>query len=107
MAGGIGKLRQSHIDFQSRCGSKLGHGARSARPRTIGRETMFTASRRPGRWLIPTVSFCIGLTATTALAQSVEPVLAAPGEAPPPGFAVKGRAYGDDVPHPAGEKRRE
>ena len=69
---------------------------------------MSIVARRPGRWLIPTVSVCIGLAATTAMAQSaVESVLAAPGASPPPGFAVKGRAYGDDVPHPLGEKRRE
>jgi immune inhibitor A len=42
------------------------------------------------------------------MAQStVESILAAPGEPAPTGFAVKGRAFGDDVPHPAGEKRRE
>lgn len=69
---------------------------------------MFIVSCRPRRWLVPTVSVCIGLAATTAMAQSaVESVLAAPGASPPPGFAIKNRAYGDDVPHPLGEKRRE
>ncbi|MET0533259.1 MAG: immune inhibitor A domain-containing protein [Steroidobacter sp.] len=41
------------------------------------------------------------------MAQTVESVLTGPGEAPPPGFTVKGRANGDDVPHPAGDRRRE
>lgn len=69
---------------------------------------MFDAARRPRRWLISIYSVCIGLTATAALAQTAaEPVLIAPGEPALPGFTVKGRANGDDVPHPAGEKRRE
>ena len=46
--------------------------------------------------------------ATGAFAQTtLEPVLAAPGEPAPAGFAIKGRSNGDDVPHPAGERRRE
>jgi immune inhibitor A len=69
---------------------------------------MLDAPRRPRGWLISFYSLCICFTTSSALAQSsVEPVLSAPGEPPPAGFAVKGRAYGDDVPHPAGEKRRE
>src|SRR5215510_12161344 len=69
---------------------------------------MFNAPSRPRRWLIPFYSLCIGLTATAALAQAqVESVLVAPGGAALPGFSVKGRASGDDVPHPAGERRRE
>jgi immune inhibitor A len=69
---------------------------------------MFNASRRPRRWLITFYSLCIGLTSTAALAQAtVESILAAPGEPVPTGFSVKGRASGDDVPHPAGERRRE
>ena len=69
---------------------------------------MLDASRRPRRRLIPFYSLLIGLVTSTALAQTtVEPVLTAPGEPAPAGFAVKGRAYGDDVPHPAGERRRQ
>lgn len=69
---------------------------------------MSVASRQPRRWLISFYSFCFGLTATAALAQTtVEPVLTGPNEPPPAGFSVKGRANGDDVPHPAGERRRE
>ena len=34
-------------------------------------------------------------------------MLVAPGDPALPGFTVKGRANNDDVPHPAGEKRRE
>src|SRR5687767_3656642 len=70
---------------------------------------MGSVLRRPRRWLIPFHSLCIGLTATAALAQAatVEPIISKPGEAPPAGFTVKGRANGDDVPHPAGQKRRE
>jgi immune inhibitor A len=66
---------------------------------------MCDTSRQPRRWLIPFFSLCIGLTTTAALAQ--ESVLSAPGDRPPPGFAIKGRASADDVPHPAGERRRE
>src|SRR5688572_2855433 len=69
---------------------------------------MSDASRRPRRGLISFYSLCIGMTATAAFAQTaVETVLSAPGEPAPIGFAVKGRANGDDVPHPAGERRRE
>lgn len=68
---------------------------------------MSDASCQPRRWLIPFFSLCIGLTTTAALAQSVEPIYTAPGETALPGFSVKGRANGDDVPHPAGERRRE
>lgn len=68
---------------------------------------MCDAPRQPRRWLIPFYSLCIGLTASAALAQTAESILTAPGEPAPPGFSVKGRANGDDVPHPAGEKRRE
>src|SRR5262245_16850737 len=69
---------------------------------------MFNDSSRPRRWLIPIYSLCIGLTATSALAQdAVESVIVAPGDAALPGLTVKGRANGDDVPHPAGERRRE
>jgi len=49
----------------------------------------------------------MGLAASTTFAQTSESILSGPDEAPPPGFAVKGKAGGDDVPHPAGEKRRE
>jgi immune inhibitor A len=64
--------------------------------------------RQRRRWLIPLYSLCIGLAANVALAQtSVESIISKPGQAPPAGFTVKGRANGDDVPHPAGEKRRE
>ncbi len=68
---------------------------------------MCDPSRQRGRWLIPFFSLCLGLTATAALAQTAESVLTAPGERAPPGFSVKGRASADDVPHPAGERRRE
>lgn len=47
------------------------------------------------------------MSATSTLAQTAESILTLPGEPPPPGFSVKGRANGDDVPHPAGERRRE
>lgn len=66
---------------------------------------MCKASRQPRRWLIPFYSLCFGLASTSALAQ--ESVLVAPGDPVLPGFTVKGRANSDDVPHPAGEKRRE
>jgi immune inhibitor A len=65
---------------------------------------MSNASRQHGRWLVPLFSLCIGLTATAALAS--ETVLTVPGEAAPKGFSVKGKANVDDVPHPAGERRR-
>jgi immune inhibitor A len=66
---------------------------------------MCKTSRQRRRWLIPLFSLCIGLTATAALAS--ESVLTAPGEQAPKGFSVKGKASVDDVPHPAGERRRE
>ena len=66
---------------------------------------MSNASRQRRRWLVPMFSICIGLTATAALAA--ESILTVPGEQAPKGFSVKGKANVDDVPHPAGERRRE
>lgn len=68
---------------------------------------MYNDARRPRRRLIPFSFFFLGLTATAALSQTVESIITAPGESPPPGLSVKGRANSDDVPHPAGERRRE
>ena len=70
---------------------------------------MITAPSRFGRRLIPICSLALSLAAGTALAQSTAEyvILKAPGDKALPGFSVKGRASADDVPHPAGERRRE
>jgi immune inhibitor A len=67
---------------------------------------MFNATGRRRR-LLPLLSLCIGLTASAIVQAADEEVLVGPGQAPLPGFTVKGKTNGDDVPHPLGQARRE
>ena len=67
---------------------------------------MRNALGQPRRWLIP-ICGLVGLAASAFVQAAVEPVIAKPGEVAPVGFTVKGKANGDDVPHPLGQRRRE